>query len=98
VAQVIIYGIITGAFYGLTSIGLSLVFGVMRHLNIAHGSLIMIGGFVAYWAFHLFKIDPIVSIPLVIVILFALGAALYKGRPKDQQFHARRLRPHVDHR
>jgi branched-chain amino acid transport system permease protein len=79
VAQVIVYGIITGAFYGLTSIGLSLVFGVMRHLNIAHGSLLMIGGFVAYWAFHLFSIDPFLSIPIVIVILFALGVALYKG-------------------
>lgn len=78
-AQVIIYGIITGAFYGLTSIGLSLVFGVMRHLNIAHGSLLMIGGFVAYWAFHLFGIDPFVSIPLVVLVLFLLGAALYKG-------------------
>lgn len=78
-AQVIIYGIITGAFYGLTSIGLSLVFGVMRHLNIAHGSLLMIGGFIAYWAFQLFNIDPFASIPMVIVILFAIGAALYKG-------------------
>lgn len=77
--QVIAYGIITGAFYGLTAIGLSLVFGVMGHLNIAHGSLLMIGGFVAYWAFNLFNIDPFLSIPIVIVILFAIGALLYKG-------------------
>lgn len=78
-AQVIIYGIISGAFYGLAAIGLSLVFGVMRHLNIAHGSLIMIGGFAAYWFFHLLKIDPFVSIPFVMVILFIFGALLYKG-------------------
>jgi branched-chain amino acid transport system permease protein len=78
-AQIIVYGIITGAFYGLAAVGLSLVFGVMRHMNIAHGSFLMIGGFAAYWLFHLLKLDPFVSIPLVMVILFAIGAALYKG-------------------
>jgi branched-chain amino acid transport system permease protein len=77
--QVIAYGIVTGAFYGLAAIGLSLVFGVMKHLNIAHGSFLMIGGFSAFWLFHLFKIDPFVSLPLVMVILFIIGAALYKG-------------------
>jgi branched-chain amino acid transport system permease protein len=60
-AQVIVYGMITGAFYGLAAIGLSLVFGVMRHLNIAHGSFLMIGGFVAYWFFQLFKLDPLIN-------------------------------------
>ena len=78
-AQIVVYGIITGAFYGLAAVGLSLVFGVMRHMNIAHGSFLMIGGFAAYWLFHLLKWDPFVSIPLVMVILFAIGAALYKG-------------------
>lgn len=77
--QVIAYGIVTGAFYGLAAIGLSLVFGVMKHLNIAHGSFLMIGGFSAYWLFHLFKLDPFISLPLVMAILFILGAALYKG-------------------
>ena len=77
--QIVVYGIITGAFYGLAAVGLSLVFGVMRHMNIAHGSFLMIGGFAAYWLFHLLKLDPFVSIPLVMVILFAIGAALYKG-------------------
>lgn len=77
--QVIIYGIISGAFYGLAAIGLSLVFGVMGHLNIAHGSFIMLGGYCAYWAFHLLKLDPLVSIPFVMAILFILGALLYKG-------------------
>lgn len=78
-AQIVVYGIITGAFYGLAAVGLSLVFGVMRHMNIAHGSFLMMGGFAAYWLFHLLKLDPFVSIPLVMVVLFAIGAALYKG-------------------
>jgi branched-chain amino acid transport system permease protein len=77
--QIIAYGIITGAFYGLAAVGLSLVFGVMRYMNIAHGSFLMLGGFSAYWLFHLLKLDPFVSIPLVMVILFVIGAVLYKG-------------------
>ncbi len=78
-AQIIVYGIITGAFYGLAAVGLSLVFGVMKHMNIAHGSFLMLGGFASYWFFHLLKLDPFVSIPLVMAILFTIGAALYKG-------------------
>jgi len=78
-AQIIVYGIITGAFYGLAAVGLSLVFGVMKHMNIAHGSFLMLGGFASYWLFHLLKLDPFVSIPFVMVVLFAIGAALYKG-------------------
>jgi branched-chain amino acid transport system permease protein len=78
-AQILVYGLITGAFYGLAAIGLSLVFGVMRHLNIAHGSFIMIGGFISFWLFHLFQWDPFLSIGVVMAFLFLLGAILYKG-------------------
>jgi branched-chain amino acid transport system permease protein len=77
--QALVYGIITGSFYGLAAIGLCLVFGVMKHLNIAHGSLLMLGGYVAYWLLDLFKIDPIISIPCAMAALFIVGIALYKG-------------------
>jgi branched-chain amino acid transport system permease protein len=76
--QIVAYGIITGAFYGLAAIGLSLVFGVMKHMNIAHGSFLMIGGFAAFVFFDSFQLDPLLSIPFVIVFLFAIGAFLYK--------------------
>lgn len=75
--QVLVYGITTGALYGLAAVGLALVFGVMKMLNIAHGSLIMIGAYTVFWAFSLLHLDPIVSLPLVIVVLFVIGAALY---------------------
>lgn len=78
-AQIIVYGIITGAFYGLAAVGLSLVFGVMRHLNIAHGSFLMVGGFTAFWLFHLLHLDPFIATPLVMLVLFAFGALIYKG-------------------
>lgn len=76
-AQVLVYGITTGALYGLAAVGLALVFGVMRMLNVAHGSLIMIGAYAVFWAFSMAHIDPFISLPLVAVLLFVIGAVLY---------------------
>jgi branched-chain amino acid transport system permease protein len=75
--QVLTYGITNGALYGLAAIGLALVFGVMKILNIAHGSLIMIGAYAVFWAFSLGHLDPYISLPLVIILLFVVGAVLY---------------------
>jgi branched-chain amino acid transport system permease protein len=76
--QILAYGIILGIFYGLVTIGLALLFGVMKYLNIAHGSFMMIGGYASYWLFILWHVDPIVSIPLVMVLMFLVGCLLYK--------------------
>ena len=78
IAQTLAYGVILGAFYGLVAIGLALLFGVMKYLNLAHGSFMMIGGYICYWIFALWHVDPIVSIPLVMVIMFLIGSILYK--------------------
>ena len=78
IGQSLIYGILIGALYGLAASGLSLVFGVMRYLNIAHGSLIMIGTYLAFSVFSLYRIDPFLSIPIVMLILFLIGMFLYK--------------------
>jgi branched-chain amino acid transport system permease protein len=50
----------------------------MRYLNIAHGSFMMIGGYASYWLFKLCSIDPVLSIPLVMVLMFLVGCILYK--------------------
>ena len=76
--QVFVYGIFIGALYGLTAIGFSFVFGVMKVLNIAHGSLLMLGAYGSFWLFFLLKIDPYVSIPIVAIALFLLGLAMYR--------------------
>jgi branched-chain amino acid transport system permease protein len=76
--QILAYGIILGIFYGLVTIGLALLFGVMKYLNIAHGSFMMIGGYASYWLFVLWDVDPIVSIPLIMILMFFLGCILYK--------------------
>ena len=76
--QILAYGIILGIFYGLVTIGLALLFGVMKYLNIAHGSFMMIGGYTSYWLFTLWHVDPVLSIPLVMVLMFLVGCILYK--------------------
>jgi branched-chain amino acid transport system permease protein len=78
IGQLLTYGVINGALYGLAALGLSLVYGVMSYLNIAHCALVMLGAYVTYWFFHSWGIDPFVSIPLTAFILFLLGALLYK--------------------
>jgi branched-chain amino acid transport system permease protein len=77
-AQIITYGIITGVLYGLVATGLSLLFGVMRYLNIAHGSFLVIGGYISYWLFTLWHVDPFISIPVVMLAMFLLGLIVYK--------------------
>jgi branched-chain amino acid transport system permease protein len=77
IGQIITYGILIGIFYGLVAVGLSLLFGVMKYMNIAHGSFIIIGGYISYWLFTLWHIDPFLSIPAVLVIMFALGLVIY---------------------
>jgi branched-chain amino acid transport system permease protein len=76
--QILAYGIILGMFYGLVTIGLALLFGVMKYLNIAHGSFMMIGAYTSYWLFTLWHVDPVLSIPLVMVLMFLVGCILYK--------------------
>ena len=50
--QQLILGLLVGGLYGLAAAGLSLTFGVLRVLNVAHGELLMLGGYGAFWLFH----------------------------------------------
>jgi branched-chain amino acid transport system permease protein len=76
--QVIVYGIYIGALYGLAAVGLALIFGVMEILQIAHGSIVMLGGYFAFWLFSDFRIDPILSLPISMIVFFFLGIGLFK--------------------
>jgi branched-chain amino acid transport system permease protein len=51
--------------------------GVMKFLNIAHGTFIILGGYISFWLFTLWGIDPFLSIPLVIIAMFSIGLVLY---------------------
>ena len=79
IAQNLVFGLLVGGIYGLAAVGLALVFGVMKVLNIAHGELLMIGGYVTYWCFSLLNIDPFVSLLASVAILFVLGLLLERG-------------------
>lgn len=76
--QNLAFGIMVGALYGLVALGLSLIFGVTKFLNVAHGELVMFGGYASFWAFSLLGIDPFLSIPLSMICLFLIGGILYK--------------------
>jgi branched-chain amino acid transport system permease protein len=79
VAQTLLAGVLIGALYGLVALGLSLVFGVLKVLNVAHGELMMFGGYMAFWAFQVLGIDPYLSLLIVIPALALAGALLHLG-------------------
>ncbi|RJQ25207.1 MAG: branched-chain amino acid ABC transporter permease [Peptococcaceae bacterium] len=68
----LLFGIALGAVYGLATMGLSLIFGVLKIVNVGHGQFIMIGAYTAFWMFTLYKISPLGSI----LIAFAIGLAV----------------------
>ncbi|HUM14191.1 MAG TPA: branched-chain amino acid ABC transporter permease [Candidatus Nitrosotalea sp.] len=76
-AQQILLGLLLGGLYGLAAAGLSLVFGVLKVLNVAHGELIMLGGYGAFWLFALLGWDPFASLLVVIPGSLLLGTLLY---------------------
>lgn len=76
--QNLVYGILIGSLYGLAAVGLSLVFGVTKFLNVSHGELLMLGGYVSFWLFSLLDIDPFLAIPLNILFLLLIGFIIYK--------------------
>jgi len=78
VAQNLVIGILLGALYGLAAVGIAMVFGVTKFLNVAHGELLMFGGYSTFWLFKLFNIDPFLSLPLTILFLLLIGVVLYQ--------------------
>jgi branched-chain amino acid transport system permease protein len=76
-AQQLLLGLLIGGLYGLAAAGLSLVFGVLKVLNVAHGELIMLGGYAAFWIVALTAIDPFASLVLVVPLALVTGVGLY---------------------
>lgn len=77
-AQSAVFGLLIGALYGLAAVGLTLVFGVLKMLNVAHGELIMLGGYATFWLFTLWQVDPFVSVLPAGAALFLVGVVLYR--------------------
>lgn len=76
--QSVLSGVLVGGVYALIGIGLTMIFGVMRVINFAHGDLLMVGMYLTWGIFTLFHLDPFLSIVLVAPLLFLWGAFLQK--------------------
>jgi len=79
VAQLLVNTLQIGAVYVLFSLGLTLVFGVMKVINFAHGDLVMVGMYSTWLLFQHWHVDPFLSIVITGPLLFLLGAALQRG-------------------
>ena len=91
--DIIVKGLLTGAVYGLLALGLSVIFGVMRVVNFAHGEMMVVGMYLAWMGFEYLGVSPLLSLPLIAALFFAAGYALQRslispfiGRPEHQQF------------
>ena len=76
--NVLVVGIMLGGIYGLVSIGLNLIFGVIRIVNFAQGELVMLGMYGAYLAYAMLGVDPYVSVLIVVPALFVLGVVIQR--------------------
>ena len=79
IVSALINGFLLGGLYALVGAGMSLVFGVMRIINLAHGEMLMLGMYLSFWAFTLLNVDPYVGVALAFPVLFGVGWALYRG-------------------
>ncbi len=93
VVNLVLAGVLTGLVYGLMALGLSVIFGVVRVVNFAHGEMMTIAMYAAVVLFSAFKLDPFFAVLPVAAAFFLLGYALQAGlinpfitRPEHSQF------------
>jgi branched-chain amino acid transport system permease protein len=78
ILQAVLNGILFGGVYVCIGIGFSLVWGVMNIINLAHGSFIMLGAYITYTLFTYLKIDPFLTLPISMIVLYFIGYASQK--------------------
>jgi branched-chain amino acid transport system permease protein len=76
--QVIISGILSGTLYAMVALGLALIFGVMRVINVAHGPLLMLGAYVTYFLYAWLGLNPYLTVPVSMAALFVVGVVLQR--------------------
>jgi branched-chain amino acid transport system permease protein len=77
--QTIILGLLIGGVYALLASGLTLIFGVMNIINVAHGAFLILGGFLTYTLWDATGIDPLLAIVVTTPVMFAFGWIVYRG-------------------
>ena len=76
--EILIRGLMLGSVYALVGMGLTLVWGVVGIVNIAHGEFVMLGAYFTFWAFSLLHLDPLLSVALSIPVFFLAGMLIHK--------------------
>jgi len=76
--ELVATGLITGGIYALVALGLNLQYGLMRVMNISHGEFLMLGAYLTWLAHTVFGVDPVAFLPVVAILLFVLGLAVYR--------------------
>lgn len=76
--QTLASGVLIGLIYALVAIGLTMIFGVMDIVNFSHGEFLMFGMYSSFWLYALYALDPIFTLPLTALFLFAFGVIVYK--------------------
>lgn len=79
VIQTIASGLLMGGIYALVACGLTLIFGLMEIVNFAHGEFLMVAMYTAFWSYVLVGLDPLLSMPFAMLVLFLIGVATYYG-------------------
>jgi branched-chain amino acid transport system permease protein len=74
--QGVILGVLTAGVYALMASGQTLIFGIMKVVNLAQGAMVILGAYLAYQLFTSFGIDPFLAIPITTVVLFVVGVAV----------------------
>jgi branched-chain amino acid transport system permease protein len=79
ILQLVISALFTGIVYSLMAIGLSIIFGVVRVINFAHGEFLMLAMYTTFFIFKFLGVDPYLSVFITVPLFFFLGVALHKG-------------------
>ena len=77
VAQLAVSTVLLGGIYALIAVGLTLIFGIMRVVNFAHGEFLMLGMYLAFWSFTLWGVDPYFILVVAVPLFFAIGLGVY---------------------
>ncbi|MFH2126550.1 MAG: branched-chain amino acid ABC transporter permease [Pseudomonadota bacterium] len=78
IVQVCVSGLLLGGIYALISIGLNLIFGVVRIINFAHGEMVMVAMYLTFWLNYFFGMDPYVSTLIVLPVMFLFGVLIQR--------------------
>jgi branched-chain amino acid transport system permease protein len=78
VIQILILGLALGGVYALMSSGMTLIFGVMKIVNLAHAAFIILAAYISFWFFDKWNFDPIFSIFITMPVMFLIGVLYYR--------------------